>query len=179
MKTMHMCAAAFALISVTGIQAIADDGNQTSTTIQLTAQVSSFDNISCSQSTLDLNGGSAITQSGTTVAQPVNCSVTTNDTADQSVTVYVSSSLIGSGDASNTIPDTAIEWGTSSSGSFTPFTSQTGGVADGKYGAVVAGDVPVGDNQPVNFYLTLDVPAGQHADTYNGTLTVAITPAVE
>lgn len=156
--------------------------NQTSTTINLTATVGSFDNISCTQTTLDLNGGVPITSGGImTPGQAVNCIVTSNDSSPDNVTAYLATPLTGLNPV-NTIPSTNIEW-SATDGGFQPFTALTGSIVNGgasftgDTGAQIATAVAAGTNTPVNFFLALQVPAGQAADTYSAVMTVAITPA--
>jgi hypothetical protein len=173
-NTIKTSVLAITFLALASVGAFAD-ANQTSTTIGLSATVSSFDNITCTQTTVDLNGGSAITASGLTPAQPVACSVTTNDTSTMSVTAYIPTGTLLTGvTTSNTIANTAIQWSATSGGTFAAFAPLTG-LGDG---AVVKSSVAVGDATPVSFYLQLAVPAGQHADTYSATMTVAITPHV-
>jgi hypothetical protein len=164
----------------TAILALASTGayaaNSTSTTIGLTATVSSFDNISCTQTTLDLNGGTAITASGLSTAQAVNCFVTSNDTSAIDVTAYLpNTSPLTGVTATNTIPNTDIEWSATSGGTYAAFAPLSGDLSTDD-GAIVASSITIGDNTPVNFYLKLNVPAAQYADTYSATMTVAITP---
>ncbi len=173
-KVSLLASAVFALASV-GAYA----QNATSVNITLTATIGSFDNITCTQTALDLNGGTTITTSGLTPGQLVNCFVTTNDTAAQDVTAYlpIADPLTGT-IAANTIPNTAIEWSTAAASGFAHFAPLTAAGLTADDGAIVASGVTVGDSTPVNFYLALDVPAGQRADTYSAILTVAITPSV-
>jgi hypothetical protein len=175
-KAFVLTATVFALAS-----AGAHAQNQTSTTIALTATVGSFDNITCTQTTVDLNGGVTITAGSIlTPGQAINCSVSSNDSIPDNVTAYISTPLTGTANSSDTIPGGAIEWSVTNAG-FTPFTAISGNIVGGStftgFGAQVATAVAAGANTPVNFFLALQVPAGQAADTYNGTLTVAITPA--
>jgi hypothetical protein len=165
----------------TAILALASAGayaaNSTTATIGLTATVSSFDNITCTQTTLDLNNSIAITASGLTTGQAVNCFVTSNDTSAIDVTAYlpIASPLTGT-TATNTIPNTDIEWSATSGGTYAPFAALTTTGLTADDGAIVASSVATGDSTAVNFYLKLNVPAGQLADTYSATMTVAITP---
>jgi hypothetical protein len=165
-----------AILALTSVGAYA--ANSSTATIGLTATVSSFDNITCTQSTLDLNGGTSITASGLTTGQAVTCSVTSNDTSAIDVTAYVpnTSPLTGTTSSSNTIPNTDIEWSATSGGTYTPFAALTGTGLTADDGAIVASSITIGNNTAVNFYLALNVPAAQPADTYNAVLTVAITP---
>lgn len=165
-------AAAFLALATTG--AFASD--QTSATIGLTATVSSFDNITCVQSTLDLNGGVGIAFSGLTGGQAVNCSVSSNDDVPVNLTAYMSDGAPLTGtNPSNTIANTNIEWSATSGGTYVPFAALSGDLA-GNTGAVVVTGVESGDSVAANFFLALNVPPTQAADTYSGTLTVAITP---
>jgi hypothetical protein len=155
--------------------------NNTSTNITLTATIGSFDNITCAQSTVDLNGGAPITSGGImTPGQPVTCLVTSNDAAPDNVTAYLATPMTGVNPA-NTIPSTDINW-SATDGNFTPFAALTGTTVSGTsftgdIGAQVATAVAAGTNTAVNFFLALQVPAGQAADTYTGVMVVAITPA--
>lgn len=173
-RTTSMVAAVLALASM-GAYA----QNATSTTIGLTATVSSFDNITCTQSTVDLNNGVAIVASGLTTGHAVNCFVTSNDVTAVDVTAYlpITSPLTGTTTPANTIANTNIQWSATAGGTFAPFAPLTGDlVADD--GAIVATSVAQGDATAVNFFLKLNVPTATPADTYNATMTVAITPHV-
>jgi hypothetical protein len=151
----------------------------TSTTIGLTATISSFDNITCTQTTVDLNAGTAIVASGLTTAQAINCFVTSNDVAAIDVTAYlpIASPLTGV-TATNTIANSNIEWSAAAGGTYAPFAALTGAGLTADDGAIVASGVTAGDLTPVNFFLKLNVPAAKLADTYSATMTVAITPTV-
>jgi hypothetical protein len=174
-NTIKTSVLAIGFLALASVGAFAT-GNSSTTTIGLTATVSSFDNITCTQSTVDLNGGTAITASGLTPAQAVNCSVTTNDAAAMDVTAYLphASPLTGT-TSSNTIANSAIQWSQSSTSGFAAFAPLTGSLSTYD-GAIVQNSVALGDATGVSFYLKLAVPAGQHADTYSATMTVAITP---
>jgi hypothetical protein len=177
-NTIKTSVLAITFLALASVGAFAAD-NKTSTTIGLSATVSSFDNISCTQTTVDLNGGTAITASGLTAAQAINCFVTTNDTAAMDVTAYLpTASPLKGATATNTIPNTAIQWSATSGGTYTPFATLTASGLTADDGAIVASSVTLGDLTPVNFYLKLAVPAHQLADTYSATMTVAITPHV-
>jgi hypothetical protein len=170
-KALVLTATVFALASAGA------NAQNTSTTIALTAQVGSFDNITCTQATLDLNGGTPITTGGMTPGQAVNCFVTSNDAAAINVAAYLPASnpLTGTNPANN-IPTTDIEWSPDNAADFVPFAPLTGALA-ADIGAQVATAVAQGTNTPVNFWLSLNVPATQAADTYSAVMTVAITPA--
>ncbi|MGD0479832.1 MAG: hypothetical protein ABSA42_06650 [Terracidiphilus sp.] len=174
-NTIKTSVLAITFLALASVGAFAD-ANQTSATIGLTATVSSFDNITCTQNGLgvDLNGGTGITKSGlTATSMAVNCSVTTNDPAAMDVTASVPhlSPLTGA-TSSATIPNTDIQWSANSTTGFAAFAPLSGSLD----GAVVASSVALGDGVGVDFYLKLAVPAGQLADTYSATMTVAITP---
>jgi hypothetical protein len=170
-RTSLMAAAVLALASM-GAYA----QNHSTTTLGLTATVSSFDNITCTQSTVDLNAGAAITASGLTTGHAVNCSVTSNDIAPIDVTVSIPTAnpLTGVTTALPTLANTLIEWSPTSGGTYAYFAS----LVTGSDGAIVAKSITIGDATPVDFYLKLNVPAATPADVYSATLTVAITPHV-
>jgi hypothetical protein len=173
-KTSVLAITFLALASVGAFAA----GNSSTASIGLKATVSSFDNITCTQTTLDFNAGADITASGLTPAQPITCSVTTNDTAAMDVTAYlpIGSPLPGV-TTSNTIANSNIKWSATTGGTYAPFSALTGDLSVND-GAIVASSVTLGDATPVSFFLKLAVPAGQHADVYSATMTVAITPHV-
>lgn len=160
------------VLALSGVGAYAQ--NSTTATIGLSATVSSFDNITCTQSSGGINFGSSITQSGLTAAQAVNCSVTSNDTSAIDVTAYVPDAApLTSG--SDTIPNSDISWSATSGGTYASFAALSGSLS-GNDGAIVASSVTIGDNTGVDFYLKLNVPAAQPAGDYSATMTVAITP---
>ncbi len=171
-KGFTLAAAVLALVSVGAFAA----PNSSTTTVGLTATVSSFDNITCTQTSVDLNNGVNITASGLTTGHVINCFVTSNDTSAIDATAYLpdASPLTGT-NPSNTIPNSDIEWSASSGGTYVAL-SALGGSLSGNDGAIVATNVGTGNAIPVTFYLKLNVPAGQPADSYSATLTVAITP---
>jgi hypothetical protein len=154
--------------------------NVKSVTIGLTATVSSFDNIGCTQTTVDLNAGTAITASGLTTAQAVNCLVTSNDITAIDVTVYLphANPLAGVTAGLPTIANSNIEWSAAAGGTYVAFAALTGTDLTANDGAIVAQSVAIANNTAVNFFLKLNVPVAQAADVYSGTLTVAITPHV-
>jgi hypothetical protein len=154
--------------------------NATSTTIGLTATVSSFDNITCTQSTVDLNNGVAIVASGLTTGHAVNCFVTSNDVTAVDVTAYlpITSPLTGTTTPANTIANTNIQWSATAGGTFAPFAALTATGLTADDGAIVASSVLQGDATAVDFFLKLNVPIATPADTYSATMTVAITPHV-
>ena len=155
-RTSLMAAAVLALASM-GAYA----QNHSTTTLGLTATVSSFDNI---------------TASGLTTGHAVNCSVTSNDIAPIDVTVSIPTAnpLTGVTTALPTLANTLIEWSPTSGGTYAYFAS----LVTGSDGAIVAKSITIGDATPVDFYLKLNVPAATPADVYSATLTVAITPHV-
>lgn len=154
--------------------------NQTTATIPLTATISSFDNISCSTNSLDFGVGSAITSGGLTSAQEIQCTVASNDSTAVNVTAYLTSQLTGTTNSDNTIPSTAIEWSATSGGTYAAFAALTPGtnIPSNSVGAQIATGVAQSATQTtaVDFWLELNVPYNQPADSYTGTLTVAITP---
>ena len=172
-RTSLMAAAVLALASM-GAYA----QNVTSVNIGLTATVSSFDNISCTQTTLDLNNKVAIVASGLTTAQAVNCFVTSNDITPIDVTVYLptASPLVGVTTGLPTIANTNIEWSAATGGTYASFATLTATGLTADDGAIVAQSVAIANGTPVNFFLKLNVPIAQAADVYSATLTVAITP---
>jgi hypothetical protein len=171
-RTSIMVASVLALASMGAYAA-----NSSTTTIGITATVSSFDNIACTQTTVDLNGGVGITASGPTAAQAVNCTVTSNDVAAMDVTAYLPhlTPLTGSGSSSNKLANTLIGWNADGSSTFAQFAALSGTLSADD-GAIVATSVTLGDSVGVDFYLNLSVPVNTKADSYSATLTVAITP---
>jgi hypothetical protein len=171
LKTGLLAAGILALTS-----AGAEAQNSTSANIGLSATISSFDNISCTQTSGGISFGSSITASGATAAQAVNCSVTSNDSSAVNVTAYLPTAApLTGGTTSATIPSTDISWSATSGGTYVPFAVLSGSYS-ADTGAVVATGVSQGTNTAVNFYLELNVPASQVPDTYTATMTVAITP---
>lgn len=172
-----ICQASLLAAAVLSLVNVAHAANTTTTTVGLSATISSFDNITCSTATVDF--GDSITVSGLTPAQEVSCSVSSNDSTAVNVTAYVpdANPLTGT-NVENTIPNSDIEWSGSSGGTYTAFAALTAGtnIPAGSDGAQVATGVTPGSDTPVNFYLKLNVPAAQLADTYSATMTVAITP---
>ena len=171
-KTAFLVAGVLALTSA---GAYAD--NSSSANIGLTATVSSFDNITCTQTGAGISFGSSITASGATAAQAVNCEVTSNDATAADVIAYLpdASPLTGTVSAT-TIPSTDISWSATSGGTYAPFAGLTQSGYDTDTGAVVQASVTQGTNTAVNFYLELNVPAATVPDTYTATMTVAIIP---
>lgn len=174
-RTSSMVAAVLALASM-GTYA----QNSTTATIGLTATVAAFDNITCTQTTVDLNAGAAIVASGLTTSQAVNCFVTSNDVTPVDVTAYlpIATPLTGVTTAKPTIANTNIEWSATTGGTFAPFAALTATGLTADDGAIVATSVITGDATPVNFFLKLNVPIATPADVYSATMTVAITPHV-
>jgi hypothetical protein len=168
-RVSTMVAAVLALASV-GAYA-----NSSTTNIGLSATVSSFDNITCTQSTGGINFGSSITTSGLTSAQAVNCSVTSNDTSAIDVTAYVPHAAPLADTGTDTIANTNIQWSATSGGTYASFAALSGSLSTDD-GAVVAQSVTIGYSTAVDFYLKLNVPAAQPAGDYDATMTVAITP---
>lgn len=179
-KASILCSAVLALASV-GVCAQDNGTANSSTTIQITAMVSSFDNIWCLQPSLDLNGYMPITQSGMTQPQILTCFVTSNDPTPMNVTAYLPDNAPLTGINSHaTIPNNFL-YGGSNPGGLTPFQPLTVNGLTGNDGVVVASGIQQsfeGEGFPVNFFFSLNVPNGTTADLYTATLTIAITPSV-
>lgn len=175
-NTFKFSALATAILAMASVSAFA--ANSTTANISLTATVSSFDNITCTQSSVDLNSSNAITASGTTASQTINCSVTTNDAVAQDVVAYLPhTSPLTSG--TDTIPNSVIE--SSPAGTtWTSFADLTSFGLTGDDGARVATSVTIGDATAISFLVRLNIPTdgSVKVGNYSGTMTVEIVAHV-
>jgi hypothetical protein len=181
-KVSLLAAAVLALANVTAYAA-----TSTTATIAVSADVGSFDNITCTQTAGGIafgTSGSPLTASGWTTPAIVNCAITANDTYGEDVNIYLSGTLTGvSGPAAtgpSTIATSLFGYNTTGDASYTTVSSVASGTYGGDYGsaAAVLTDQAASGTGSFAFYLGLNVPATQPSGSYTGVnLIVAITPS--
>jgi hypothetical protein len=150
----------------------------TTASLTLTATISSTDAISCSTTTVHLDGNTPIVGTGTLAAQPVTCTVTSNE-AEVTETAYLSTPLTDTN--SDTIDSADIGWSPDGEAAYTPFATLVGGAGNGLPGAVITTAIAPTDGSTTgngSFYLQLTIPGSPIVPpgTYNATMIVAITP---